>query len=1456
MGGGKSSQSTQQITIPPEVLARYNAVNATAEQAAATPFKQYSTDPSAFVAPLTDTQQAGITNTNAAAGVAQPYYGAATTALGAAGAAAQPYQEAAGANYGTAVQNAQPYQQAATGLAAAGAQAVNPTDLDSAAINKYISPYLQTVLQGTAGILNQQNQQQQAGQLGNAIRQGAFGGDRAGLAAANLEQQQNLANSQIYSGILNQGFNTALSTAQQQQGVGLGAAQANRAALQNAEQQIQSLGQQGFTQQLGAGQAEQGLGQQEYAQGANTSQQLAGLGAGAQTAALQGAQAQLGAGQVEQQTEQAGKQALYNQFLQQQSYPFQVAQFLANIAEGTGSLSGSTTTTTQPGGFFSDKRLKENIRAVGKTFDGQTIYSYNYKGGDKRQQIGLLAQDVEKKHPEAVGLAAGYKTVDYDKATDKSAKRGHFAGGGVAGYDPEYLTQMLAAQSGMYGPYLSAQGGVGTGAGSPYGGSSRVPSANLPVGHLAVAGGLAPQRTGLEQATQIAEAAKSLKGLYDEGKGLYDKASTPGASKAHISDDSKGSATDYDYDVQGAARGGLVGYADGGTPQAPIPGQGSGDDNLPIPKPLLDAAKAAGMLGFGKFSPISFLSGKARGGVVDNADDIRGWDERPWPFPPSVLDRVSRMGYAMGGMPYDNQTSGLQLDIPDDENKHQLMTAGPLPSKPKSGFSQIQDLAKTAAEMYAAGAKRGGAIHKADGGSIADLMAEAKPQGRYSSLIEALLHDDNDNAPPADMQPDTGDNDSKPTASAPTLPAIQQALMAAKKLAPSVAAKGSGTRAERNNNPGNIEDGKFAQSLPGYAGSDGRFAVFKTPDAGKDAQLALLSSYVKRGYDTPLKLASRWAPAGDGGNDPLVYANFIAKKLGIGPSDKLAANDVSGLGEAQARMEGWRKAYADGGAPADDLYDGSDLTANAPSPSDLAPAEPDIEAYSKPTVGEPANLIPANDKTFEAPHEGLGRQITDRLFHPRSDQTNLLLPILSGLAAMGTAPTRHLGVALAAGLGAGTQAYQGQREFGLEQQLAQARTAQVPIQQMQARTAMAGRLLEAYNNLTARAGAMINSGVPVSPEMRAGIDAITRQITALGIPVPNTSGPGAAAPPETPATGLGAAAPDTGAPAPSVPSASPAAAATPPAKADPLSAFYKQLAPERNPEVWRKRAQDAAAVGDASGAANDIARAQALEDAMTSSGRAQSASGESIQVPGWVEQNARQAAAGEKVKINYDYRTRAADDAAHAAQTLSNVQADLALLVDQKTGRPTVSGGPIGQRLADLGSLGLQFGFSPKTMQLLTGTDPTNASAYSKIQTSIASDIARMSLQGSPVRVGEFQAFMRANPGLDMPTAASYWILKNVLAPQAEQKAKIFSSVQNMDPARDDIQGAYVKAYQDNPWFAAGKTGTPSVHPSSVRTNRAGQYLITSPDDIAALPAGSDFVIPSGPNKGRIGHKG
>jgi hypothetical protein len=68
---------------------------------------------------------------------------------------------------------------------------------------------------------------------------------------------------------------------------------------------------------------------------------------------------------------------------------------------------------------FSDERLKENIKPVGKTKSGMKVIDYNYKGSPVRQR-GLSAQDVEKKRPSAVGEVGGFKTVDYGKALKAS----------------------------------------------------------------------------------------------------------------------------------------------------------------------------------------------------------------------------------------------------------------------------------------------------------------------------------------------------------------------------------------------------------------------------------------------------------------------------------------------------------------------------------------------------------------------------------------------------------------------------------------------------------------------------------------------------------------------------------------------------------------------------------------------------------------------------------------------------------------------------------------------------------------------------------------------------------------------------------------------------------------------------------------------------------------------------
>jgi len=109
----------------------------------------------------------------------------------------------------------------------------------------------------------------------------------------------------------------------------------------------------------------------------------------------------------------------------------------------------------------------------------------------------------------------------------------------------------------------------------------------------------------------------------------------------------------------------------------------------------------------------------------------------------------------------------------------------------------------------------------------------------------------------------------------------------------------------RNNNPGNIIDSAFARSQPGYQGSDGKFAIFSDANAGQGAQHALLNSYVQRGFDTPLEIASRWAPSGSGeGNNPRAYAGMIASALGIGVNDKVSPQQIPAIAQTISMVEG------------------------------------------------------------------------------------------------------------------------------------------------------------------------------------------------------------------------------------------------------------------------------------------------------------------------------------------------------------------------------------------------------------------------------------------------------------------------------------------------------------------------------------------------------------------------
>lgn len=209
----------------------------------------------------------------------------------------------------------QPYIDQAQGLIQQGTQPLwsGVQQFSPENVQQYMNPYTKNVLD--ASVAQQQNTdaQQQSALKGNAISSGAWGGDRAGVASAILSGQQDLANNATNANILNTGYNSGLGEFNTQQQAQLGANEANS-----------------YLNQQGA------FG-------------LANLGQQAMGSKLTGASAQLQSGGLQQQLGQEALNVPYQQFLQQQAYPFQGAQYFANIAEGLGGGAGGTSSTTSPG---------------------------------------------------------------------------------------------------------------------------------------------------------------------------------------------------------------------------------------------------------------------------------------------------------------------------------------------------------------------------------------------------------------------------------------------------------------------------------------------------------------------------------------------------------------------------------------------------------------------------------------------------------------------------------------------------------------------------------------------------------------------------------------------------------------------------------------------------------------------------------------------------------------------------------------------------------------------------------------------------------------------------------------------------------------------------------------------------------------------------------------------------
>lgn len=312
----------------------YQDVINRAQPLASQPYQPYTGN---LVAGLSPDQQSAISEIEGAQGIATPFINSAAQEIGASTTPltpiVQPY-----ANYATGILegwNPQNLQQAQQYFGNAS------TPITSSDIARYYDPYQKNVINATEAEFNNQNAQQLQGVRGNAVSQGAFGGDREAVAEGITSGQQQLAQAPVIAGLETQGFNTALSAAQQQkqmqQAAGQGYLGVVGASNQTA-QGVQGIG----SQLLGAQEANNWLASQ-------AGFGLANLGNEAYNTTMSGANALLGVGGLEQQTAQEQLNVPYEQYLAAQAWPYQETSWLGGLATGVGGAAGGTSSAKYPG---------------------------------------------------------------------------------------------------------------------------------------------------------------------------------------------------------------------------------------------------------------------------------------------------------------------------------------------------------------------------------------------------------------------------------------------------------------------------------------------------------------------------------------------------------------------------------------------------------------------------------------------------------------------------------------------------------------------------------------------------------------------------------------------------------------------------------------------------------------------------------------------------------------------------------------------------------------------------------------------------------------------------------------------------------------------------------------------------------------------------------------------------
>jgi hypothetical protein len=391
MGGqtGTQQQQTQQTTqLPPWINDAAQQNYGVAQSIASRPLQQYQGQ----MTPDVSDQLQQSWNTAATAGNAGlPQYNAATA--GFVGALGQTPMSVTNPGNASAVTAGQ----------------VGNTDL-----SKYMNPYTSDVINASLPIMQQQLGQSLAANAGTAAQTGAFGGSRFGVQQGTAQAQGALGMANMAAGLNAQNFNQAQAAATGDINRSLTADTTNQASQQT--DLARALQAQGMNQTAQQNKINSDI---QAASGLNTT------GQGVAQQANNAFTMQNTAGTQEMSNAQDQINAQMSKFQQAWGYPTQqlgVLQSALGMTPYGQSTSGQSNTQTYTptdwaqlagagigalGSIFegkSDRRIKKNIKRIGKGVTGLPVYDYNWKGeppGAPKTR-GPMAQDIEKQMPFAV----------------------------------------------------------------------------------------------------------------------------------------------------------------------------------------------------------------------------------------------------------------------------------------------------------------------------------------------------------------------------------------------------------------------------------------------------------------------------------------------------------------------------------------------------------------------------------------------------------------------------------------------------------------------------------------------------------------------------------------------------------------------------------------------------------------------------------------------------------------------------------------------------------------------------------------------------------------------------------------------------------------------------------------------------------------------------------------------